>query len=351
VYAGGGLKMAYLTSVSGEVVARAICWPANECFNRVYPTPQNDTQQAMYDELMIRLKALGWTSITEDNECFEGALLRRLERRHGGYMMPYLDHEYGVEEHRHNGEWWWRMTHDADHQDNTDGAYDGQEDRFVCEACEDTFPDNGDYSYAVYTGWRQSARNSTNGWATGECSWCENCRDNETFYCEGTDEYYDNDRASSIEVNYSNYQRDWFFANGGWECAISEHYYFKEDDPPVRLADGRLVHDSEIEDGTFVDFHTGLRWLNQHESDAVPGYHVAWDGQAQHPVEYECVVPVMPDDPTDVEAWAAAHVLPDVGIAYLPPPISDVIEQSTLSELLASLTPVLSIIPHAIHTL
>jgi hypothetical protein len=345
VYAGGALRMAYLTSVSGDVVARAICWPDKECFNRVYPTPNSDAQREKYDELMMRLKALGWTSITEDNECFEGALLQRIERgRYGGWLMPYLDHEYGVEETQRDGKRWWRMTHEADHQDSVDGEYSQGEDRFTCDCCEDTFPDNGDYSYTVYTSWRRSGSTGGNGWGVGECSWCESCRDNNAFWCEGSDEHYDHDRASYVEVSGATYERNWFLANDGWECSISERYYFRGDNDPVVLADGSLIHESEVEDGTFVCFYTGLRWPSMMEDDHVPGYHIGFRGWQVHPVEYECVVPAMPDDPADVEAWAAAHPLPDVGIAYLPPPISDLQFEPSLTKMLAQLRPVLSFV-------
>jgi len=322
VYAGGGLAMAYLNNASGEVIARTLCWPEEQVFGRVYPTANNDTQRDHYNELMARLKAKGWRSITEDNSVFEGARLRHLTNRHGNTMMPYLDNEYGVRDEYRDGRAWWVMTHDENHQESTDGTMCGNEPDWHCECCEEGFSDNYD-SCSVYRYWNGTGRS---GYPRGEETWCQDCRDNSSYYCDGCDEHFNDNGNAIYAEDGCTYEPRWFEANGGWQCAHSQSYYFKADDPPVVLADGQLIHADHVEDHTFVCWATGLRWFDDSESLAVPGYHVSLDGWAQHPMEWENVVPAMPEDPVDVAAWALAHVIAPLASNH-PPPVDPIVEE------------------------
>jgi hypothetical protein len=323
VYAGGGLAVAYLTSVSGEVIARALCWPKNEVFGRVYPTPRNDETTAQYDEMMSRLKAKGWVSITEDNTVFEGAWLQQRTNRWGRYIMPYLDNEYGVRDGPYrDGKSWWVMTHSENHQDNQDGVLANTEPDWTCENCEEGYSDEDD-NYTVYRYWRGT---SAYGSPRGDMTWCEGCRDQSTFYCEGCDEYFE-DSTDSVYVDGCTYERNWFNANGGWACSHSGDHFFREDDPPVVLADGSLIHADSLEDAAFQCFVTQLWWPLHDQSRGVPGYHIDFDWHDPHPVEWACVVPVMPDDPLDVAAWAAAHANYPGVIAPVAPPVDPIIER------------------------
>ena len=321
VYAGGGLALAALTSVSGAVIGRALCWPAKQAFGRVYPTPNTSEQHNHYNELMSRLKAKGWTSITENNSVFEGALLRQLTNRHGGYLMPYLDNEYGVEDVYRDGQSWWRMTHDENHQENTDGTMVNSDPDWRCDCCEGGFSDEYDYC-TVYRSWGPSgavrADGTRPGYSRGDEMWCRDCRDNNTFYCEGSDEHYTDSCDSVYASDGNTYEYNWFYANGGWQDAYDDEYYFRDTDTPVRLGDGALIHVDYLKDASvvFQCFATGLWWFLDHQSEAAPGYHVSFDVSAQHPVEWECVTPTLPEDPADVEAWAKAYANPPH--AYLP---------------------------------
>jgi hypothetical protein len=322
VYAGGGLAMAYLTSASEEVIARCICWPAREVFGRVYPTAQNDTQRGHYAELMARLKGMGWTSITEDNSVFEGARLRQLNNRYGDYLMPYLDNEYGVRDVYRDGKSWWEMTHDEDHQDNTDGTMNGHEPDWTCDNCDEGYSDD-DYNYSVFERWvPQPGRGRGHGYGRGEQTWCESCRDNDAFYCDGSDEHYRSGN-SIYAANGNTYEQSWFDANGGWQCAVTDEYYFDDDDgdAPVRLADGSLIHANEVEGNAFTCQADGQLWSIEFHSDAVPGYHHHYDTADPHPVEMECVLPPVLEDPEDVWAWARGCVV----LADAPPPEEPVV--------------------------
>jgi hypothetical protein len=322
VYAGGGLKLAYMMSACGtKVVGRSLCWPDKAVFGRVYPTPNGPTDRERYDELMARLKGLGWTSVDEDNSVFEGALLSQLSDRYGNFIMPYLDHSYGVEEVYREGKTWWRMTHDTHHQENTDGTYLDGEDRidWTCDCCDEGFTEDTE-SCTVYTSWRANRDGGRRGgWPAGERQWCEYCRDQNTFYCEGSDEYYQ-DSCDSIEVGYTTYNRQWFLANDGWQCSHSEEYFFRIDDKPVTLATGELVHPDNLEDAAFQCLWDGQWWPKDYESEVVPGYSSSCDVATVHPCEMEHVFPPVHGE-TVMAAWAQSHALPDLHMASVLPPV------------------------------
>jgi hypothetical protein len=329
VYAAGDLQFAYLQNEDEEVIGRALCWPAKEVFGRVYPTPNSDKERMVYAELHDRLKALGWTSIDERNDVFEGARLRRKTNQCGEFMMPYLDHEYGVEEGRRDGRDYWIMTHDTHHQDNTDGTYCFGEDEdsdpdWTCEECSDGH-DEYVSSYTVYSRWRPSAGGGGRGHPYMEHQWCESCQNYSAFYCDGSDEYYKNDDTSFVEVRYGKYERNWFEANGGYQCSWSDEFFFKDDDPPITLANGALVQADSLDEAAFQCRFDGQWWPNDFESQACPGYSVACDVLDVHPIEMEFTLPDQPVNPDDVWEWARAHTLP----SYTPPAIEQLYQQLT----------------------
>jgi hypothetical protein len=337
VYAGGGLALAYLQSVSGDVVARALCWPANEVFGRVYPTPNNDEEGRLQAELEARLKAKGWQSIKENSSVFEGALLSRIKGRNGhGWGMPYLDNEYGVEEVHRDGKAWWRMTHEEGHQDSTDGFHTESdhedEDRWTCDECGDDYDEDYEDRNSVYGSWRARIGSHRGGFPQGEMVWCNSCLSNNASYCAGSEEYYSYNEADFIEVNHESYERNWAQAQGVWQDSYDEAYYFLAEDTPVRMGDGNLIHADYLDDRsvTFRCGATGIWWPVDFESDPVPGYHCEYDDWEVHPIEEERVVPVIPYEPQDVEAWAKAHgdtpALAPAAQAdlFIPEPVEDV---------------------------
>jgi hypothetical protein len=320
VYAAGDLQMAYMTRPDGTVAGRGLCWPEKQVFGRVYPTPNTNESQKDYDELHARLKALGWTSINERQSVFEGARLRYMTTACGEVMMPYLDHSYGVEETYDGGKRGWRMTHDEHHQDRTDGILnsgdDEDDDSWQCDHCGDNQPEY-DERYAVYGYWRRP-NSGRYGYPSGEESWCESCQCDDAFYCEGTNEYYADQGDNYVEVGYERYQREWFFANDGYQCSWTEDYFFKRDDPPITLASGEVVSPDALKDAAFQCLYDGQWWSKDWESDVVPGYSAAYDNWPRHPVEAEFTFPDMPVDPEDVEAWAKAHVVPRIASSTYP---------------------------------
>ena len=327
VYAAGDLQFAYMQNADGEVVGRALCWPEKEVFGRVYPTPNTDKERDQYAELHARLKALGWTSINERNDVFEGARLARLTNSNGEHLMPYLDHDYGVELVHRDGKSWWRMTHGEDHQDGTDGVYCcGEDDTpdWTCEECHDGYDDYTS-SYTVYSRWRPSTLHPGRGTPSNEHTWCQSCCDHYAFYCDGSDEYYADSDSEYVEVNDCRYEKNWFEHNGGWQSSYSDEYFFKGDDPPITLTNGDVVSEDELEECAFQCLFDGQWWHKDFESQACPGYSVACDVLLVHPIEMEFTLPDQLVHPDDVWSWARGHVLPD----YTPPAVAALYQQLT----------------------
>jgi hypothetical protein len=311
IYAAGDLQFAYLNNASMEVIGRALCWPDKQVFGRVYPTPNSPGETLLYDELHQRLKSLGWTSINERQNVFEGARLLRARNSDGEWMMPYLDHEYGVEDHYPSGGGsFWKMTHDSHHQDNTDGTYCGGDDDedfdWHCDCCEDGFSDNHS-SYSVYSGWRVTAPGR--GYATGERSWCEGCQENNAYYCDGAEEYF-TDNTPEVEVGHERFCKEWFIGHGGYMSSWSDEWFLAEDDPKVELANGVVIAESEVDEAAFRCLFDGQLWSKDWGSETVPGYAAPYDGMPVHPVEMEFTLPDPLVHPDDVWAWARGHVLP-----------------------------------------
>lgn len=82
VYAAGDLQLAYLER-EGKITARALVWPANKVYSRVYG-----------DE--VRLCDLLETAGYERGS-IEGARLERIEES-GGFVMPYIDEADGCQD-------------------------------------------------------------------------------------------------------------------------------------------------------------------------------------------------------------------------------------------------------------
>lgn len=195
VYAAGDLQLAYLLSRTedgeGDIVARAIVWPAKKIYVRAYGEYASDLQN--------ELRMLGY-----QEGSLKGARLL-LERRGFGIVCPYLD----------SGGWvsiaedYLIIGNDCtgDHEArNTDGIICSAQ----CERCEDGCEDTREVQVRANT----------------YEMWCERCQDNHSFYCDLSSRYYSTDRYDSIPLARGGYARrsdaeeaDYF------ECLISGDWY------------------------------------------------------------------------------------------------------------------------------
>ena len=227
VYAAGDLAVAYWTDGEGETVARALCWPEKSIYGRVYPCPDDETEgheRSFGTALVQAMEAKGWTSARLTRGGFNGARILKIEDHdEGGYVMPYLDHGYGVDDAGCE----WVMSSNADHScDSTSGAicvepaYD-----WTCDHCDEGQHDDS-HSTEVVTYFRD-------GTPRGEQYWCQSCVEYHSFHCEGLEAQV-SDNVDSVEVDGQTY-------------AEPHALHLEEAGTLFRDADGDFTHDEPLD--------------------------------------------------------------------------------------------------------
>ena len=107
-YAAGDLAVAYLVDPKddGRVIARALCWPEQKVFGRVYPTTEVweedgydsiDESDAVYEAMRNKLMDAGYVYCrrhVDGEPSFQGARLQRHILKNGYPMVPYLDGDW-----------------------------------------------------------------------------------------------------------------------------------------------------------------------------------------------------------------------------------------------------------------
>ena len=203
IYGAGDLAVAYIADSDGQTIARALVWPDKKLYSRMY---------AKGDALHNALKASGYTQSAYYNishDSFDGAKMLAVYSDDGNLIAPYLDEvgsaslEGDALVMRDGGEFKCSQT---------DGYAENESDRAFCQCCEETYSE--DDLATVYTDSRQH---------NGE-SWCEDCRSNNAFYCEGEREYFSDsvDRTIINEEYYSQRYGD----NYARYCDHYEEYTF-----------------------------------------------------------------------------------------------------------------------------
>jgi hypothetical protein len=256
VYGAGDLKIAALRR-GAYTQARALVWPENKVYGRVYPNPDmasfdgltQDQAEGYRQQLKKNLEDLGYA---EDNDCgFDGARLLKARISGKKYHMPYLDKDYGVCDDveffvmrqkkpdfsaQETSGFINAITHFDDDDDDDDDDY-MSEYAYTCENCGEGCDD----TITVYS------RN-----------WCESCVDRDAFYCEGTDSYYPSDTVSSYEVTTSKQGRtqtwsEFAVENYANRCAISKRLCAENlmTEVTTKYREVVRVYDNELAENTF----------------------------------------------------------------------------------------------------
>jgi hypothetical protein len=165
VYAGPDLQLAYCGTLE-QPTGRAIVWPAR----KVYSSQYGDCSR-----MRLLLQNAGYTS---GSLC--GARVRRiLDRNSGQYIMPYVD---GISYACDDGEYI-RLGDGNIETHNTDGLGGEEDDRPVCQHCDDRY-DQDDGSYIE----------------DREEDWCSSCTSNYATYCDLSGYYLSDSRNTFVEV-------------------------------------------------------------------------------------------------------------------------------------------------------
>ena len=166
IYGDSDLAIAYLKNENNETTARCLIWPEKKIYSRIY---------AEGDSLHQALQAAGYNKSSYYNSSYKslrGAKLRLIHNDNGNIVAPYLDEIGTVENDGEN----LIIGGDIDCQ-RTDGQA-LERGEYTCDACGADCDE--DDTYSVNT--------DSRGYSTE--TWCRCCYENETFFCEGTEETY-----------------------------------------------------------------------------------------------------------------------------------------------------------------
>jgi len=202
VYAGPDLAVAYILNGSGEPSARAVVWPAQKLHSTIY----GDVPR-----MRDALARAGYTSGSMD-----GARIRRIEDRSGGFVMPYVDGIAGASD---NGRYIVLDGGDIETQ-NTCGL---SEERNYCYDCDESYSD--DY---LHNGPDGNAR-------------CESCHNEATFSCSGCWETYMDQTSCYSEITDNTYcescYRDTFTTCDDCSTELERENVVSDDDGNERCTD------------------------------------------------------------------------------------------------------------------
>jgi len=276
VYGAGDLAIAYLTKgedAGGQVLARALVWPDKKVLGRVYPSGSHwraegfvseTASEACSQALMVRLIAEGYHTDTTSRG-FNGARLTREDEGAGYYAMPYLDHDYQVTDtgdHFVMGQRGDLLADTTNGRLRVEEEWEEEDIRWRCDRCGDAMDE--DDTRRVYTRW-----NAHDG-PYGEADWCGDCEANHTFFCDGLDAVFSSRQDSICVDGERGYHRGWAENNGAYECDHTANWCFREDHPPVTMANG----DTWSPEAFHIDgFTCAITGGNYHRRAAHPDLH------------------------------------------------------------------------------
>jgi hypothetical protein len=189
VYAAGDLAVAYVMR-GGNIVGRALCWPKEKKYSRVYGDG---------DRLLPLLTEAGYR-----HGRLHGAKLLR-KTYDGGFVCPYIDEIYRVSDH---GTF---LCIGGDiPADSTKGLIDHDEGEYCPHCDERRDPDSFYYIEDLQE------------------SWCESCADNDSHLCDATGQRFGRDRNVVTLADGTAWSRDHFEAHGFTCDATGENYHQDE---------------------------------------------------------------------------------------------------------------------------
>ena len=204
VYGAGDLAVAYIANEDGKTTARTLCWPERKVYTRVYGT--NDTICKLHTLLQIQgyKKSCNWRDYGGRGNNFadyglEGARVLRVQGKNypNAYIAPYCD-DVPYMAACDDKKYFVLSTHSGYSMRNTNGLTlddDELEGPYVCEYCEEHFHESGDLTTVNVRG--------------GTQEWCEYCRNECAFYCDGTNEYYSESFYSDVVINGTRYELEY----------------------------------------------------------------------------------------------------------------------------------------------
>jgi len=268
VYGAGDLAIAYLHNADKtRIIGRCLVWPNRKAAGRIYPTAcawgedgfsswadSEDAGRAL--ELRLIAANYGWD---RDHKTFDGARIMKRKHNDGGYIMPYMDGNYGVDDAGDQ----FVMTQSGEYECQQTSGWIGEptapEYEYWCEQCEEGCNDT----------WAVNTRPGRYG-GLNTMNMCEYCRDNDAFRCEGDGDWYSTEEHRQVEVGGSTYRREYADNNFAY-CASSEEYFYPNDEDAITMQNGDTWRASEFENHGFTCSLTGENVPNDEEDEDRPG--------------------------------------------------------------------------------
>lgn len=252
VYAYGDLQLAYLTDITGKIHSRALVWPAEQQYGRVYPTADvwqedgyENRQQSTtwHNKLVELLEAKDYHSGDLD-----GARVAKIRHASsGGFLMPYIDgldyvkdcgDHFKITDSNYGGCYSASSTNGyVDSEDEDEPEYD-----FYCNSCSEGHYDDNCNSVAVHF-----------GRYTGRETYCNHCARNDTFQCEVSGETC-SDNLTQVEMhNGKTACLEYLEHAGGYGQCYGNDLYYPSDE--LHHASDDYYYSQDYIDANPDDFH------------------------------------------------------------------------------------------------
>jgi hypothetical protein len=201
-----------------RVLARAVVWPENKSFVRVY-----GRDETMRTALITMLEEAGF----ERTDDFSGARLKRIRYGDGKFVMPYIDGDaQGIDEYDDHFE---IVCHGQFQATETQGYISAS--RFSCEQCGDGIDDEDGIRHV------------------GSDHWCEHCVDIHATFCQYYDEYYPTADGQNevITLSWRGRQEEQTWSqraidNAAFYCEHTERYYSDNDFNTIEVIVNKRGH-------------------------------------------------------------------------------------------------------------
>ncbi len=197
VYGAGDIECAYLSDEDGAITARALCWPEQKLYGRVYGDEKIETL----------LQAEGYSYA---EEALVGArMLKVRDEKSGGLVVPYVDHVFSAKD---AGDF---LVIECGGEINCEVANGLTNQGRYCEHCE-TYQEQDGFAHVRGIG----------------DHWCGECVSNHTFFCEYyAEHFHDAEPCHDVVVRVASYgpvTRTWSQRacdNYAWWNEAEDSYY------------------------------------------------------------------------------------------------------------------------------
>lgn len=238
VYGNSDLSLAYLKNDKDETIARTLVYTKKKIYTRVYGSSESSQQIHFLLKSQGYKKSYGYYNGEYDGEydesegnlshykqSFIGATVPAIQHKHSKlsyiYVMPYLDEVCYAELVKIKGE------------DKL--MFCEEETELYCQCSNGLTLDSDYISYNESLVYCSKCETDVDAEETkpvvttyGYNDWCNCCVSNNSFFCSGTDEYYDNSAYTMVLDTHGNKYEKSYVDKHSIECDECNNIYWEE---------------------------------------------------------------------------------------------------------------------------